>query len=144
MALIQVVVLAFGGIYLVVGLLGFVPPLHTPPPWGVVGPFAGNILGLLAINWLHNLIHVATGLSAILASQSLPASRAYALVLGSAYTAIFFFGHLQVDIATLGGLLPLDLSDDALHLLTAATFFSAYLVSAGGETQRPHPSNQER
>ena len=40
-----------GVVFVVVGILGFVPPL-TPN---------GNLLGLFPVNAVHNLVHVALG-----------------------------------------------------------------------------------
>ena len=52
MSLAQRFAQIFGAIYLLVGILGFVPvvPLLVPAELGVIGPLEGFQLGLFAVN----------------------------------------------------------------------------------------------
>ena len=126
----------FGIIYLLVGVLGFipVPPLlmETVPPefWG---PFSGFLLGLFAVNWFHSLTHLAIGAVGLAVYRSSSGAMAYALALGVAYTLLFVIG-LITDLSAFGGLLPLNGWDDILHILTALLAFGAYFGSRGART----------
>ena len=59
--MVRTFALVFGLIYLVVGILGFIPgmvhPAHGAPPLAVEANY-GLLLGLFPINVLHNLVHV--------------------------------------------------------------------------------------
>jgi hypothetical protein len=144
MPLVQRFAQVFGIIYLLVGVLGFipVPPLlmETVPPefWG---PFSGFLLGLFAVNWFHSLAHLLIGVAGLAVYRSFVASKVYTLALGVAYAVLFLLGILTGDgmAPLLGGLLsPLNVPDDVLHLLTALAAFGAYLFSTRriSETER--------
>jgi hypothetical protein len=121
----------FGIIYVVVGIAGFIPPLLVGSVPGAMGPFAGFLLGLFAVNWFHNIAHLAIGAVGVAVYRSHPASQAYALALGVAYAVLFLLGIFSGSVATLGGLLPLNALDDVLHAATALVAFGAYFASRG-------------
>jgi hypothetical protein len=124
--------LVFGGIYLLVGILGFIPPLvlrDVPGAIGEGGPFTGYLVSFFAVNAFHSLAHLLIGVAGLLTYRSPLGASTYALVIGIAYTLLFLIGVLTVRVATLGGLLPLNAWDDRLHLLTAVVAFGAYFVS---------------
>lgn len=126
----------FGAIYVVVGILGFIPPLLVGTVPGALGPFAGLLVGLFAVNWLHNLAHLGIGAAGLAVYRSPAAAKTYALVLGIAYAGLFLLGLLSGDVATLGGLLPLNAGDDVLHILTSLVAFAAYFASRSPEPSR--------
>lgn len=137
MSLVQRFAQVFGAAYLLVGLTGFVPPLllgGLPP--GVFGPLDGLQLGVFAVNWFHSVAHLLIGAAGLAVYRSPSASRGYALALGVAYLALFLLGVLTRDVATLGGLLPLNGADDALHLVTSLGAFVAYFTARLPENAR--------
>src|SRR5688500_7514589 len=84
--------LAFGVVYLIAGVLGFVPGILRPapadaPPVGVA-MFHGYLLGLFAVNILHNLVHVAIGAWGLAASRTARHARVYAKTLAVFYGAL--------------------------------------------------------
>lgn len=133
MSLAQRFAQVFGIIYVVVGVAGFIPPLLVGSLPGVMGPFAGFLLGLFAVNWFHSVAHLAIGAVGLAVYRSHSASKAYALALAVAYAGLFLLGILSGSVATLGGLLPLNGLDDLLHITTALVAFGAYFASRGWE-----------
>ncbi len=129
MPLVQRFAQVFGAVYLLVGIVGFVPPLLVGSVPGALGPFTGFLLGLFAVNWFHSLAHLAIGAAGLAVHRSFSGSKAYALALGIAYAALFLLGILSGEVATLGGLLPLNGLDDVLHVLTALVAFTAYFTA---------------
>lgn len=124
--------LVFGGIYLLVGILGFIPPLvlrDIPGAIGEGGPFTGYLISFFAVNAFHSLVHLLTGWVGLATYPTPIWASTYALVVGIAYALLFLVGLLTRRVATLGGLLPLNAWDDRLHLLTAVVAFGAYFVS---------------
>ena len=136
MPLVQRFAQVLGAVYLLVGIVGFVPPLLVGSVPGALGPFTGFLLGLFAVNWFHSLAHLAIGAAGLAVHRSFSGSKAYALVLGIAYGALFLLGILSGEVATLGGLLPLNGLDDVLHVLTALVAFTAYFTARLPESEQ--------
>ena len=135
MTLAQRFAQVFGGIYLLVGILGFIPPLLIfGLPAG--GPFAGYLIGLFVVNWLHNLAHILIGVGGLATYRDPATANIYALVVGVAYVVLFILGII-FGLRFLGGLLPLNGWDHALHLLTALIAFGAYFASRGETATSP-------
>jgi hypothetical protein len=112
----------FGMIFLVVGILGFVPglvggPGAGAPPLGIRGGY-GYLFGLFPINILHNLVHVVLGVWGLIAARALPPARTYARGLTWIYAILAVMG-LMPGLSTLFGLVPLFGHDVWLHALTA-------------------------
>jgi Domain of unknown function (DUF4383) len=130
----------FGAIYLVVGILGFLPFLvvHNPAltAAAIGGPFTGLLINLFVINWFHNLAHILIGVGGLVTFRDPAASSTYALVVGVAYLVLFILGII-FGLRFLGGLLPLNGWDHALHLLTALIAFGAFFASRGAPATSP-------
>ena len=127
MSLAQRFAQVFGAVYLLVGILGFIPPLLSPAPgWG---PFGGFLLTLFAVNWLHSLAHVLIGVAGLVTFRNPLAASTYALVVGIAYALLFVLGLFGGPVGPLDGLLPLNGLDNILHLLTAVIALVAYFAS---------------
>lgn len=115
-----------GIIYLLIGVMGFIPALVTHPAvmpeyisdLGVRSGF-GYLLGLFPINTAHNIVHLIVGGLGIAASISLDGSRLYAGLLGVFYGALAIMGLIPVASTTFG-LIPIYGNDVWLHAVTAA------------------------
>jgi uncharacterized protein DUF4383 len=136
MPIVQRFAQVFGAVYVLVGVAGFIPPLLIGNVPGVLGPFAGMLLALFAVNWFHNVAHLAIGAVGLAVYRSYSASKTYALALGLAYAGLFLLGVLSADVATLGGLLPLNGFDDLLHIATSLVAFAAYFTARLPESER--------
>ncbi len=116
----------FGLVYLLVGILGFIPPLLTGSIPGVIGPFSGLLLGLFAVNWLHNIAHLAIGAAGLASYRSAAGARSYAIGIGVLYLLLFVIGLI---LPTVFGLLPLNGADNVLHLVSGAAALAIGLAS---------------
>ncbi len=128
MSLAQRFAQVFGIIYLVVGILGFIPiaPFLVGALPNVIGPFNGLLLGLFPVNWLHNLAHIAIGAAGLASYRSPVGARSYALAIGVLYLVLFLVGLVLPNFFRL---LPLGGWDLILHLVTALIAFGAYFTS---------------
>ena len=110
----------FGIVFLAVGLAGFVPglvqPLHPDHPQ--VNPEGGLLLGLFAVNALHNAVHVLFGLWGLAASRSLGGAVTYFRSVALIYAVLTVAGLIP-GLDTLFGLVPLYQNDVWLHALLA-------------------------
>ena len=112
-----------GILFLIVGVIGFVPglkspPLPTAPHLAVEGGY-GLLLGLFAVNWIHNLVHLGIGVVGLRSSQSIGESRKFARLLTLFYGALAVMGLIPVLKSTFG-FIPLFGHDVWLHAATAA------------------------
>lgn len=115
-----------GILYLIMGLMGFIPgfvsyPNEVPGYVAEVGTQSGfgYLMGLFPINTAHNFVHLAIGAVGILASLSLDSSRWYAGFLGIFYGLLTIMGLIPVANTTFG-LIPIYGNDVWLHAITAA------------------------
>ena len=100
----------FGIVFLLIGVLGFVPSL-TPN---------GMLLGIFQVNALHNVVHVLSGVVALIAAMAgLYYSKLYFKVFGVVYALVTVLGFLTGD-GLIGGLLPVNMADNLLHVVIAA------------------------
>lgn len=115
--------LILGIIYLLVGIIGFIPGLTTPPhadaPALAVNASYGYIFGLFAVNIIHTLIHLIVGLWGILAYRSFGASRGFARAIAIIFAVLTIMGLIPGMLSTTFGLAPLFGADVALHAITA-------------------------
>lgn len=96
-----------GVVFIVLGLLGFV---NDP------------ILGIFDVDALHNIIHLASGILALVfASQGESQARSYALILGIVYALITILGFMTGAGKVLG-LVTVNGADNYLHLVLAVVF----------------------
>jgi hypothetical protein len=102
--------IAFGIVFLVIGVLGFFPPVAPN----------GMLLGLFEVGVLHNIIHLATGAAAIaMALSGEAAARLYFQIFGVIYAIVALLGFLYGDAALLG-IVAHNWADVWLHLIIAA------------------------
>ncbi len=111
-----------GAVLLVVGILGFVAPLAP----------AGNLLGVFAVDPLHNVIHILSGVVGLAAATAgARYARAYVGVFGAVYALVTVVGFIQGT--TVLGLISVNLADNVLHLLIAAASLAVFFLAASAQ-----------
>jgi uncharacterized protein DUF4383 len=86
--MLKIAATIFGAAFLIAGLLGFVPA--TAPN--------GMLLGLLHVNHAHNVVHLITGVVALLAAYSgARASQLFFQIFGVIYALVAVLGFLAGD-----------------------------------------------
>lgn len=100
--------LAFGVVFLLIGVLGFVPAFVP----------GGLLLGIFMVGAVHNIIHLLSGVAALAASSSEGYATTYFKVFGVVYTIVTLVGFVQGN--TVLGLIDVNLADNLLHLAIAA------------------------
>jgi uncharacterized protein DUF4383 len=127
--LAQNLALGFGIVFLVVGILGFIPVITTD--YGDM-EFAGKdsgaeLLGIFQVSILHNIAHLLFGVGILLA-RTHEGARAYLLGGALIYSVLFLYG-LFVGGGDDANFIPANGADDVLHLLLAIVFIGAYFVT---------------
>lgn len=117
--------LIIGIVYLLVGIMGFVPGLlHETVHSGVtVNSFEGDLLGIFPVNVLHSLVHLVVGALGVASYRSFAGSRTFARGLAIFYGLLAIMGLIP-GLNTTFGLIPISGNDIWLHALTA--LISAY------------------
>lgn len=113
---VQKITIGFGIIYLLAGILGFIPGFtrFTDNPTGSV-PGEGLLLGILAVNVIHNIAHLAIG--AILIWGGLSAARVVGV--NKVMAGVFLVLVVASVIAPIVEGVNLNLADTILHLASA-------------------------
>lgn len=130
----QYFALIVGVMYVLVGIMGFIPALvQQPASSAAVSEYAndvgqvtslgfGYLMGIFPINILHNIVHLTVGALGILASISLGSSRLYSGALAIFYGLLTVLGLIPYT-NTMFGLVPIFGNDVWLHAVTAAIAF---------------------
>ena len=109
------IAIIFGIVFVAIGLLGFVPAANPD----------GKLLGVFAVNTMHNLVHVATGILALAVGfASDKASRIFFQVFGIVYALVAALGFVTGD-GMLLGMVSNNAADTWLHVVIAVV--SLYL-----------------
>ena len=126
--------LVAGLVYLLVGIMGFIPGLNDMAHPGLaahdltVDAQYGFLLGLFPVNILHNIVHLAIGLWGLLSYRSFRGARSYALGLGILYLLLAVMGLIPA-LNTTFGLIPIFGNDVWLHAGTAIVALIVYFLS---------------
>ncbi len=116
---LQAAALVVGAVFLLVGILGFVPGITTN--YGDM-KFAGHeseakLLGLFQVSILHNIVHLLFAVGLIAAARY-SWSRLYLLGGGLGYLVVTLYGAF-VDRESNANFLPINNADNILHLVLA-------------------------
>lgn len=103
-------------VFLLVGLLGFVPGITTDFSEMT---FAGHhssamLFGVFAVSILHNLVHVLFGVVGFLCAGSASRSVSFLLVGGVIYLVLWLYG-LIIDLGSAANFVPVNTADNWLH-----------------------------
>jgi hypothetical protein len=143
---VRLLCVAYGGVFLLVGVLGFVPGITTHygdlrfagHMSGMDGQMAGaELLGVFAVSVLHNLIHLAYGVVGLAVANRPRAGVAYLIGGGVVYAVVWLYGVL-VDESSSANFVPLNSADDWLHLGLAITMVAAGVLAARRLRHRGH------
>ena len=127
----QTLALAFGVVYLLVGIVGFF----------VTGfdSFADNaqdeMLLIFMINPLHNIVHIVIGLAGIALSRTLAGARTYGWLLAVGYAAAFVYGLIAIGQSW--DFLNINAADNVLHIATAVVGLAIALGPVNNRVARP-------
>ena len=124
--LAQKLAFLFGAVFLVVGILGFIPGLTTNLYDGL--EFAGNdgnaeLLGIFQVSVLHNIVHLLFGVGILLAATH-SGALSYLLFGGIAYAAVFLLGVIGA-----GEWIPVNSADNILHAALTVGLLGAWAVA---------------
>jgi hypothetical protein len=134
---VQKAALAVGVVFLVVGVLGFIPGITTD--YGSM-QFAGHesgamLLGIFQVSILHNIVHLLFGVAGVMLARSFDGARAFLVGGGAIYLVLWIYG-LIIDKESGANFVPLNTADDWLHFVLGVGMVALGVILG---KQRPGP-----
>jgi hypothetical protein len=123
-----------GVVFLLVGLLGFIPGITTDYD---TMRFAGHeseakLLGLFQVSILHNFVHLLFGIAGLALARTVSGARLFLVGGGAIYLLLWLYG-LVIDFDSGANFVPLNTADNWLHL-----FLGVGMIALGlALTRRP-------
>jgi hypothetical protein len=120
---------AVGAVFLLVGILGFVPGITADLD---SMEFAGHesdakLLGIFEVSVLHNLVHLLFGIAGLAMARRWATARTYLIGGGSIYLVLWIYG-LVVDKGSDANFVPVNTADDWLHLVLGLGMVAVGLI----------------
>lgn len=114
---VQQAALLVGAVFLLVGILGFVPGVTTDyDALEFAEHHSGaKLLGIFQVSILHNLVHLLFGIAGVLMARTAPGARRYLIGGGVIYLALWIYG-LVIDLDSKANFVPVNEADNWLHL----------------------------
>lgn len=141
---LQKAAMAVGAVFLLVGVLGFVPGITTNyDSLGVAGPTSeALLLGVFQVSILHNIVHLLFGIAGLLMARSRTQSRAFLLYGGIIYLVLWIYG-LVIGHDSPANFVPLNNADNWLHLVLGIGMIAlALLLSRESSVARTSSARQ--
>lgn len=131
----QLAALIVGAVFLIIGILGFVPGITTDyDDLSFVGHDGAQLLGLFEVNILHNIVHALFGVGILMAATPMGA-RAFLVGGGAIYGVVFLYG-LLVDHDSDANFIAINDADNWLHLGLTVGMIALGLLLPGGDRNR--------
>ena len=115
---VQKAALAVGIVFLLVGVLGFIPGVTTNYDQleFASADSEAMLLGVFQVSILHNIVHLLFGVLGLVMARSASGARTYLVFGGIVYLVLFLYG-LLVGQDSAANFVPVNTADDILHLL---------------------------
>ncbi|HEV7976654.1 DUF4383 domain-containing protein [Amycolatopsis sp.] len=135
-----------GVVFLLVGVLGFIPGITTGyDELRFGGPHSdAKLFGVFRVSILHNLVHLLFGVAGVAASKHRGAARAFLMVGGGAYLVLWIYG-VAIGHESTANFVPFNNADNWLHLGLGLGMIALGVASTALERTRgqyPEPDIQ--
>ncbi|MBG6184085.1 hypothetical protein IWX65_002056 [Arthrobacter sp. CAN_A214] len=134
---IQKAAAAVAAVFILVGILGFIPGITTDySQLGFAGHGSGALLlGLFQVSILHNLVHLLYGVVGLALARSSQGAHSYLLYGGVIYLVLWIYG-LVIDLQSAMNFVPLNAADNWLHLFLGIGMIAlAFLLKGRKDTR---------
>jgi hypothetical protein len=117
---IQLIALVVGVVFLLVGVVGFIPGITTN--YGDMS-FASHhsgamLLGVFQVSVLHNVVHLLFGIAGLALARTVAGARSFLIYGGAVYALLWLYGVL-IDPTSAANFVPVNMADNWLHLALA-------------------------
>jgi hypothetical protein len=137
MARVQQFAFVVSLVFLIVGILGFIPGITTH--YGSM-KFAGHdsmakLFGLFQVSVLHNIVHLLFGVVGLLLARTVAGARNFLIGGGIIYLILWIYG-LVVGHESQANFVPLNTADNWLHLVLGVGMIALGVLGTRGLTAR--------
>jgi hypothetical protein len=121
--------LVVGIVFLVVGILGFIPGITTRSSDLMFAGHnsTGKLLGVFQVSVLHNIVHLLFGVVGIVAARHFRSAKAFLVIGGVIYLVLWIYG-LIIDPMSGANFVPLNTPDNWLHFLLGVGMIALGLI----------------
>ena len=136
---LQLAALIVGAVFLLVGVLGFIPGVTTNYD---MLTFAGHhseakLLGVFEVSILHNIVHLLFGVAGIAMSRRADTAKLFLIGGGVIYLVLWIYG-LLIDQNSGANFVPVNSADNWLHfVLGVAMVALGFLLSRNTAATAP-------
>ncbi len=128
---VQTAALVVGALFLLVGVLGFIPGITTDYD---TMTFAGHhseamLLGVFNVSILHNIVHLLFGVAGLAMARTVSSARAFLVGGGVIYAVLWVYG-LVIDMDSSANFVPVNTADNWLHFALAVAMIAAGVLLA--------------
>jgi hypothetical protein len=115
---LQTAAAVVGAVFLLVGVLGFVPGITSD--YGSM-QFAGHeseamLLGIFQVSILHNIVHLLFGIAGLAMAKSISGAKSFLVGGGVIYLVLWLYG-LVIGHESAANFVPLNTADNWLHFV---------------------------
>ena len=130
---------AVGAVFLLVGILGFIPGITTDySSMEIAGHEShAKLLGIFEVSVLHNVVHLLFGVAGLLAARTMASARTYLIGGGVIYLVLWIYG-MVIDKDSDANFVPMNVADDWLHFALGVGMIAlGILLGRSTETRTP-------
>lgn len=102
MSFLRIMAIIFGITFIAIGVMGFMPMYVTD----------GNLLGIFEVNDVHNIVHIASGVVALLCALQTNYARWYFIIFGIVYGLVAIAGFVNAGDLMM---MHVNMADNILH-----------------------------
>ncbi|MGR6319233.1 DUF4383 domain-containing protein [Micromonospora soli] len=126
-----------GVIFLVIGVLGFIPGIttHYSDLYWAGHNSEAKLLGLFQVSVLHNIVHLLFGVAGLVLARTISGARTFLVGGGAIYLVLWLYG-LVVDQHSTANFVPFNGADNWLHLLLGVGMIALGLLTTRGANRR--------
>lgn len=126
---VQQAAMLVGAVFLLVGILGFIPGITTSYSTMTFASHesGAELLGIFQVSILHNLVHLAFGVAGLALARTASGAYSYLLVGGAIYLVLWIYG-LIVGHDSDANFVPLNTADDWLHFVLGIAMIGLALL----------------
>ncbi|MBG6192347.1 hypothetical protein IWX64_003318 [Arthrobacter sp. CAN_A212] len=125
----QKAAMAVGIVFVLFGVLGFVPGVTTEfDQMDMAGHESeALLLGLFQVSILHNIVHLLYGVAGLVLARTYANAKNYLLIGGVLYLVLWIYG-LVIDLNSDANFVPFNDADNWLHLFLGVGMIALALI----------------
>lgn len=120
---------AVGAVFLLIGVLGFIPGVTDNAPGDFLGHESdAELLGIFEVSILHNLVHVLFGVAGLALAKKADNAITYLVGGGVIYLLLAVYGAL-IDHDSGANFVPVNTADNWLHLVLGVAMVALGMIA---------------